>query len=105
MYLSMRNHIFDIHNIVGNTSMKSTTYASLVTIIFVVHKDHIATSIDGALREVDTLCDELGLDCDLSHMTKYRIISDMLNHKILVTRKSKKNKKLRLSKQIRDMLE
>jgi len=72
--------------------MKSTTYASLVTIIFVVHKDHIATSIDGALREVDQLCKELGLQCDLSHMTKYRIISDMLKHNLLITRKTKKNK-------------
>jgi len=100
----MYHHTFDIHNIVGKIIMKSTTYASLVTIVFVIHKDHIATSIDGALREVDTLCDELGLDCDLSHMTKYRIISDLLHHKLLVTRKSKKNKKLRLSKQIRDMI-
>lgn len=85
--------------------MKSTTYASLVTIVFVIYRKHIATSIDGALREVDALCDELGLDCDLSHMTKYRIISDMLKHKVLVTRKTKKNKKLRLSKQLRDMIE
>lgn len=85
--------------------MKSTTYASLVTIVFVIHRNHIATSIDGALREVDALCEELGLDCDLSHMTKYRIVSDMLKHKLLVTRKTKKNKKLRLSKQIRDMIE
>jgi enamine deaminase RidA (YjgF/YER057c/UK114 family) len=85
--------------------MKSTTYASLVTIVFVIHRNHIATSIDGALREVDNLCEELGLDCDLSHMTKYRIVSDMLKHKVLVTRKTKKNKKLRLSKQLRDMLE
>jgi enamine deaminase RidA (YjgF/YER057c/UK114 family) len=85
--------------------MKSTTYASLVTIVFVIHRNHIATSIDGALREIDALCEELGLNCDLSHMTKYRIVSDMLKHKILVTRKTKKNKKLRLSKQIRDMIE
>lgn len=85
--------------------MKSTTYASLVTIIFVIHKNHIATSIDGALREVDSLCKELGLTCDLSHMTKYRIVSEMLKNNILITRKSKKNKKLRLSKQIRDILE
>ena len=85
--------------------MKSTTYASLVTIVFVVHRNHIATSIDGALREVDTLCEELGLSCDLSHMTKYRIVADMLKHKVLVTRKTNKNKKLRLSKQIRDMIE
>ena len=85
--------------------MKSTTYASLVTIVFVVHRNHIATSIDGALREVDSLCEELGLTCDLSHMTKYRIVSDMLKHKVLVTRKTNKNKKLRLSKQIRDMIE
>jgi enamine deaminase RidA (YjgF/YER057c/UK114 family) len=85
--------------------MKSTTYASLVTIVFVVHRNHIATSIDGALREVDALCEELGLTCDLSHMTKYRIVSDMLKHKLLVTRKTNKNKKLRLSKQIRDLIE
>jgi len=85
--------------------MKSTTYASLVTIVFVIHKNHIATSIDGALREVDALCKELGLKCDLSHMTKYRIISNMLEQGILSTRKSKKNKKLRLSKPIRDLLE
>jgi len=85
--------------------MKSTTYASLVTIIFVVHRDHIATSIDGALREVDAFCEELGLTCDLSHMTKYRIISDMLKHNILITRKTKKNKKLRLSKAVRNKIE
>jgi hypothetical protein len=85
--------------------MKSTTYASLATIIFVIHKNHIATSIEGALKEVDELCKELGLKCDLSHMTKYRIISNMLKNKILITRKSKKNKKLRLSKSIRNLLE
>ena len=85
--------------------MKSTTYASLATIIFVIHKNHIATSIEGALKEVDELCKELGLKCDLSHMTKYRIISGMLKNKILITRKSKKNKKLRLSKSIRNLLE
>jgi hypothetical protein len=85
--------------------MKSTTYASLATIVFVIHKNHIATSIEGALKEVDELCTELGLKCDLSHMTKYRIISNMLKNKILITRKSKKNKKLRLSKSIRNLLE
>lgn len=85
--------------------MKSTTYASLVTIVFAIHRNHIATSIDGALREVDALCNELGLTCDLSHMTKYRIISDMLKHKLLITRKTKRNKKLRLSKQLRDLLD
>ena len=85
--------------------MKSTTYASLVTIVFVIHKDQIATSIDGALREVDNLADELGLQCNLSHMTKYRIISDMLQNNILVTRKSNKNKKLLLSKKVKDCLD
>jgi hypothetical protein len=85
--------------------MKSTTYASFATIVFVIHKDHIATSVDGALREVDTLVNSLGLRCDLSHMTKYRIISDMLENNVLVTRKSKKNKKLRLSKKIRDIID
>ena len=85
--------------------MKSTTYASLVTIIFIIHKDQIATSIDGALREVDKLADDFGLECNLSHMTKYRIISDMLQNNILVTRKSNKNKKLLLSKKVKDCLD
>jgi predicted transcriptional regulator len=85
--------------------MKSTTYASLITLIFILHKDQIATSIDGALREVDSLATKLGLQCDLSHMTKYRIISDMLENNLLITRKSKKNKKLRLSKKVRDIIE
>jgi hypothetical protein len=84
--------------------MKSTTYASLATIVFVIHKNHIATSIDGALREVDALSEKLGLQSDLSHMTKYRIIADMLENNVLITRKSKKNKKLRLSKKIRDLI-
>jgi hypothetical protein len=85
--------------------MKSTTYASLITIVFTIHKNQIATSIDGALREVDELCKDLGLKCDLSHMTKYRIVSDMLENNILITRKTKKNKKLRLSKHIRNILD
>jgi hypothetical protein len=76
----------------------------LVSIVFIINKEKISTSIDGAIRTVDKLCWELGLDCNISHMTKYRIISDLLKSKILVSRKTKKNRKLRLSKKILDLL-
>ena len=84
--------------------MKSSTYASLVSIVFIINKDKISTSIDGAIRAVDKICNDLNLDCNLSHMTKYRIISNMLETKILVSRKTNKNKKLKLSKKIIDLL-
>jgi len=75
----------------------------LVSIVFVINKDKISTSIDGAIRAVDKLCDELGLENNISHMTKYRIISNMLKSKVLVSRKTKKNRKVRLSKKIIDL--
>ncbi len=84
--------------------MKSSTYASLVSIVFIKHKNEISTSIDGAIRSIDALCKNLEMECDLSHMTKFRIISDLLESKILVSRKTKKNKKLRISKIILDTL-
>ncbi|MEA3458511.1 MAG: hypothetical protein U9R21_07525 [Candidatus Thermoplasmatota archaeon] len=84
--------------------MKSSIYASLVSVVFIKHRDKISTSIDGAIRAVDGLCEDIGLECDLSHMTKYRIISDLLESKILVSRKTKKNRKLRMSKRILDSL-
>jgi hypothetical protein len=71
--------------------------------VFIINKEKISTSIDGAIRTVDRLCNELGLDCNLSHMTKYRIISNLIESKIMVTRKTKKNRKLRFSKKILDL--
>ena len=82
--------------------MKSSTYASLVTIIFLKYKSKMSRSIGSAIRTTDKLCYDLQLKNDLSHMTKYRIISDLLQSGILATRKTKKNKKLRLSKKIAD---
>jgi hypothetical protein len=76
----------------------------LVSLVFIINRDKIATSIDGAIRAVDKLCKELDLKCDISHMTKYRIISELLQSKILVSRKTNKNKKVRLSKSIIDLL-
>jgi len=84
--------------------LKSSTYASLISIVFIKHRDKISTSIDGAIRAVDNFCKDMGLECKLSHMTKYRIISDLLESKILVSRKNKKNRKLKMSKKILDVL-
>ena len=71
-----------------------------MTIVFLQYRAHIAKSIESVIRTADRLAMTLGLENDLSHMTKYRIVTDLLESKILTTRKTNKNKKLRLSKTI-----
>ena len=80
--------------------MKSSTYSSLVTIVFLKHKKQVSKSIESVIRATDKLCTKLGLANDLSHMTKYRVISDLLQSNILAHLRTNKNKKLRLSKKV-----
>ena len=80
--------------------MKSSIYASLVTMVFLQHKNDISKSIESVIRSADTLGKQLGLHNDLSHMTKYRVVSDLLQSFILTAQKTNKNKKLRLSQKI-----
>jgi hypothetical protein len=80
--------------------MKSSTYASLVTVVFLTHRNAVSKSIESAIRATDTLCKQLGLVNDLSHMTKFRIISDLIQSKILVSIKTAKQKKVRLAQKI-----
>jgi hypothetical protein len=84
--------------------MKSSTYASIATIVFVTHPNAISKSIESVIRSTDGLCADLGISNTLSHMTKYRIIADLLHERILVAQKTKKNIKLRFSKKISDLL-
>jgi hypothetical protein len=84
--------------------MKSSTYASVVTIVFLTHRDSVSKSIESAIRVTDKLCDQLELLNNLSHMTKYRIISNLIQSKILVTIQTKKQKKLRLAQKISELL-
>ena len=84
--------------------MKSSTYASLVTIVFLTHRNAVSKSIESALRATDKLCEQLTLPNTLSHMTKYRIISNLIQSKILVTIQTKKQKKLRLAQKISELL-
>jgi len=80
--------------------IKSPTYASIATIVFIKHKNQISKSIESAIRSTDNLCKQLGLKNNLSHMTRYRIISDLVQSKIITTTKTKKCKKLKLSQKI-----
>jgi hypothetical protein len=89
----------------GKASLKSSTYASLVTIVFLNHKNAMSKSIESAIRVTDGLCRQFGLVNNLSHMTKYRIIADLLHSHVLVAQKTKKNIKLRFSRRIDDFLE
>ncbi len=80
--------------------MKPSTYASLATIVFVAHRNDTCKSIESAIRSTDALCKHYGLANDLSHMTKYRIIADLIQSKILVSQRTARRKKLRLAKKI-----
>jgi len=64
----------------------------------------MSRSIESAIRTTDKLCSDLNIKNDLSHMTKYRVIANLLDHGILATRKTNKNRKLRISKKILDVL-
>ena len=81
-------------------SMKPSTYASLVTIVFLTHRNAVSKSIESAIRVTDSLCKQFGLVNDLSHMTKYRIITDLVQSKILISINTAKQKKLRLAAKI-----
>lgn len=85
--------------------MKSSIYASLVVIVFFTHRNAISKSIESVIRSTDQLCKKLGYVNDISHMTKYRVISDMLHSNILIARKTKKNIKLTLSAKINKLLQ
>jgi hypothetical protein len=83
--------------------MKPSTYGSLVTIIFLTHQDAVCKSIESAIRVTDLLCHQIGIRNDLSHMTKYRIIADLIDSGILVSINTNKQRKLRLAKKITDL--
>jgi len=82
---------------------ESSTYASLVTIVFLKHKNQTSRSIENVIKTTDNLCSQLGLNNDLSRMTKYRIISDLTESTIVMSNKTKKNKRLRISTEITDL--
>ena len=83
--------------------MKSSTYASLVTVIFLKYKNQTSRSTENVIKTTDDLCNQLGLDNDLSRMTKYRIISDLAKSTIVMKNQTKKNKHLRISTKIADL--
>ena len=84
--------------------MKSSTYASIATIVFVTHPNAVSKSIESVIRSADSLCADLGMSSTLSHMTRYRVIADLLQEHILVAQKTKKNIKLRFSQKISNLL-
>ena len=87
----------------GGVLIKSSTYAGLVTIVFLQHRAQISKSIESVIRTTDAFAIRLGIENNLSHMTKYRIIRELLESRILVTRKTNKNRKLKLAQPISDL--
>jgi hypothetical protein len=85
--------------------LKPATYASLVTIVFLIHKNAISKSIASVIRSTDQLCDLLGYTNNIGRMTKYRIVAELLRHDILRAQSTAKNKKIFLSPTILNLLE
>ena len=85
--------------------MKSYTYASLATIVFIKHRSSISRSIESVIRSTDALAARLGLEDTLSHMTKYRIVSDLVSTNILSLHSDQGRKKLRLSDSVNGYLQ
>ena len=84
--------------------MKPSTYASLVTIVFLLHKNAKSKSIASVIRSTDQLCGVLGYEQTVSRMSKYRIVSELLSHDILCAEETSKNKKIFLSPSIVELL-
>lgn len=84
--------------------MKPSTYASLVTIVFLIHKNSISKSIASVIRSTDQLCEILGYTTNIGRMTKYRIVAELLRHDILRAQSTAKNKKIFLSPAIVHLL-
>jgi hypothetical protein len=84
--------------------MKPSTYASLVTIVFLLHKNAKSKSIASVIRSTDQLSALLGYENTVSRMSKYRIISELLSHDILNAQETSKNKKIFLSPSIIELL-
>jgi len=85
--------------------MKPSAYASMVTIVFLLHKHARSKSIASVIRSTDQLCGLLGFDATVSRMTKYRIVAELLHQNILCATSTAKNKKISLSPALMDFLE
>jgi len=90
--------------ITGGENTKSSTYASIATITFIKNKDKISKNIKSLIKATDKLCTNLKLDNNLSQMTKYRIIQDLIKSEILESKRINKDKKLKLSKKVLNIL-
>jgi alcohol dehydrogenase class IV len=88
----------------GGENTKSSTYASIATIIFIKNKDKISKNTKSVIKATDKLCTDLKLRNNLSSITKYRIIQDLIESNIIESNKVGKNKKLRLSKKVLSVL-
>lgn len=86
-------------------AIKPSTYASLITIVFLIHKKSISKSIASVIRSTDQLCDILGYTNNIGRMTKYRIVAELLRHDILRAESTAKNKKIFLSPTVYTLLE
>ena len=92
--------LYQIWYIGGDFIIKSSTYSSIATILFIKNKSKICKSIDSAIRATDDYCERLGLINNLSHMTKYRVINELIKSNIFSQHKEKSSKKLKLSNDV-----
>jgi len=60
------------------------------------------TSIQQVVKLTDSLAEKFKLEPDLSYMTKYLIIKNLVNSELLIIQKKGKNKKVKLPQKVKN---
>lgn len=82
--------------------MKASTYGSLIMLMFIRNIDKTyCSSIQQVINLTDALADKFKLETDLSYMTKYLIVKNLVESGILVMQKKGKNRKIKLTQKVK----
>jgi hypothetical protein len=78
--------------------MKSSTYGSFVMLMFIRNIDKTyCDSIQQVVNLTDSLAAKFGISVELSYMTRYLIVKNLVSEGILIMQRSGKNQKIKLS--------
>ena len=90
---------------IGCNIMHTPTYATLILLLFIKNiNSRQANSIKQVIDLTDALAQKLGYSLDISYMTKFNIVKDMIATNILVGKHTKKRVTVRLSTKIRRVI-
>lgn len=82
--------------------MNASTYGSLIMLMFIRNIDKTyCSSIQQVINLTDSLADKFKLKIDLSYMTRYLIVKNLVESGILIMQKKGKNRKIKLAQKVK----